>query len=149
MTIIISTISILSIAGLARLFNQLWHKRLCPICAGVAGTCMLLLAWYWLGGAVNLLVPAILLGGSVVGLAYQGEKRLAATRSPLLWKALFIPTGFAAAGWLLASQWLMFSGAISLLGLITMAFFMPRNSRATRMARGASMALREKMKHCC
>lgn len=42
-------------------------------------------------------VDAMLLGGSVAGIAYQVEQRLPLERSPLLWKILFIPAGFVAA----------------------------------------------------
>ncbi|MBI2278532.1 MAG: hypothetical protein HYU81_00475 [Candidatus Brennerbacteria bacterium] len=72
----------------------------CPICAGTAGT------WLWiLAGALSgLLSPAaympvagILMGGSAVGIAYQGEKYLRVGRVAFLWKAFFVPIGFGTA----------------------------------------------------
>jgi len=103
MVIVTATISILVITTLVWFLNKVLSRKVCPICAGVAGT------WIWMliGILTNQLsvisyqlLVGILMGGSVVGIAYQLEKRLSAGsagwRTPLLWKILFIPIGFAA-----------------------------------------------------
>lgn len=146
MTITLSTISILSLAGLVWLISKHWHLTICPICAGVSGTWVWLLAAVWLGFPINPLVPATLLGGTVVGLSYQFEQRLPVS-SALLWKTLSIPAGMAAAGSLLSAQWWLFGGASALWFLVAVAFLRPRQHGA----RGASATndLREKLKRCC
>ena len=96
MPIVITTISIFAFAGLVWLFNQILSFRICAICAGVSGTWLWMLAAKFLNYEIDILIPAMLMGGSVVGIAYQIEKRLSNSQSPLLLKTLFIPPGFVA-----------------------------------------------------
>ncbi|HKI96999.1 MAG TPA: hypothetical protein VKB51_00860 [bacterium] len=95
--------------------------RLCPLCAGVAGTWIGLLVAHRLGVAVDPRLPAVLLGGSVVGLAGLGERALAG-RSPtsvLLWKTAFVLVGFATAYALLLGAWLgAVGGGVVLAGML-------------------------------
>src|SRR3989344_2309817 len=103
MVIVTATISILVITTLVWFLNKVLSRKVCPICAGVAGT------WIWMliGILTNQLsvisyqlLVGILMGGSVVGIAYQLEKRLSAGsagwRAPPLWQILFFSIGFAA-----------------------------------------------------
>ena len=120
----ITLLSILALTALAWLLRRVMLPRLCPLCAGVAGTWMGLLAAHWTGGdMVDLRLPALLLGGSVVGLAGVGERLLTA-RGPgavLAWKTAFVVTGFATAYALLLPAWpaVALGGALlpALLGL--------------------------------
>lgn len=118
------TISIFAITTFVKLFNRFSPIKVCPICAGVSGTWLMLITGMYAG----ILEPeqwktltAVLVGGSVVGIAYQVEKflpRPAGWRTPLLWKTLFIPSGFIAANLLLSFRWLEFlimAGALLLL----------------------------------
>ncbi len=82
------------LAGLGWRAGSIVNMHVCPVCVGVSGTWILLLALRFAGVAIDPIVIAALMGGSVVGLAYQGEKRLAAGRSSVLWKVSFIPAGF-------------------------------------------------------
>ncbi len=94
--IVVSSIALL--AGLVRWLNKFLPFRLCPVCLGVSGT------WIWLSAAVLIgglnwevyqLLIAVLLGGTVVGIAYQGEYRSRfASAHPLLWKLLVLVIGF-------------------------------------------------------
>jgi len=103
--ILITTLSILAIAGAAWAAKKWLRVPLCPICLGVGGTWLWMLIGRSLGYSVDAAMLSILLGGSVVGIAFQVERRLPQGRSPLLWKTLFIPAGFAAAYALAAAQW--------------------------------------------
>jgi hypothetical protein len=99
------------------------------------------------GVAVDDSMLSILLGGSVVGIAYQLEKRLAGGRSPLLWKTLFIPVGFAAAYGLVVAQWALLAAALVVLLLLTAYFLWPREGAA--QSSSAVQDLENKMKNCC
>ena len=145
--VLVTIVSILSLAGAAWAASRLLRIPLCPICTGVAGT------WAWMliarhyGVAVDTAMLSTLLGGSVVGIAYQLEKRIAAGRSALLWKTLFIPIGFAAAYALVLAQWILLGAAVLAL-LLLMAYFLWPQGSATP-PRSAVQDLESKMKNCC
>ena len=123
--------------------------KFCAICVGVSSTWIWLLAGILFGVlplASYMPVVAILMGGSVVGIAYQSEKYLKGGRSPLLWKALFIPVGFG-------TVWsvVYFAFGFAILGILVLLAvvgsflefpFMKENK--TRTA-----DLEERMKDCC
>jgi len=145
--ILATTASILAITGVAWAAKRLLRLPLCPICLGVGGTWLWMVAAREFGYTVDATMLAILLGGSVAGIAYQVEKRLPAGRSALLWKTLFIPLGFVAAYALAAPRWALL-GTVSVALLVLTAFFM--------MAPGAPTAeseqveeLKKKMQECC
>lgn len=88
------------------------------------------------------------MGGSVVGIAYQGEKRLRADsagwRTPLLWKAFFIPAGFAATYGILAEQWSAFFPALVFLALWSFLFLSPRKRKEPPNEAAAARPFSEK-----
>ena len=143
----IAIVSILALAGLAWLAAKALRRPLCPICFGVGGTWLWMLTARIAGFAIDTTMLAILLGASVVGIAYQLEPRLAQGRSQLLWKTLILPTGFIAAYGLAAERWGVATTAGVVLVLLA-AFFL-----APRMLAGADEAavskLEEQMKKCC
>ena len=148
MTIILITIiSILAITGLAWLAEKVLPFPVCPICAGVAGTWLWMLAARLAGFAFDAAMLAILVGGSVVGVAYQLEKHLPRGRSPLLWKTLFLPIGFVAAYGLVIPHWSVLATAAVVLLLLTAVFFMPRRDSQDNSA--AVEKLETEMKKCC
>lgn len=148
MTIVLTTIaSILAIAALAWAASRMLRVPLCPICAGVAGTWLWMVVARHFGFAVDISMLPTLLGGSVVGVAYQLERRLAKGRSPLLWKTLFIPAGFAAAYALAVAHWALLATVLVALLLLTAYFLLPRGSAKTSSS--AVQALESKMKNCC
>ncbi|HEY4497320.1 MAG TPA: hypothetical protein VJC20_00985 [Candidatus Paceibacterota bacterium] len=137
MEIFIATISILVITGVGQLFNRILPFRVCLICAGVSGT------WLWIITGINsgwleadgwLLIAAIAMGGSVVGVAYQFEKRLHPHRSTLLWKMIFIPAGFAAAYSILAQWWIVFLVMAIFLVILVLRFAPLENASRTGFA---------------
>ena len=87
------------------------------------------------------------MGGSVVGIAYQVEKRLPPNRSPLLWKVLFIPAGFTAVYGLLNFWWLFFSVIAAYLLIIVFVFW--KRPPKTDAISNDVKELEEKMKKCC
>ena len=69
-------ISILTIALAVFGANRFLPFKICSVCAGVAGTWMWLLAGIFLGHEIDPLIPAVLMGGSVVGIYYQIKDKL-------------------------------------------------------------------------
>lgn len=158
--IILTVISILTITCAVWMVNKVFPFQVCPICAGVSGTWLWMLAASLLGYQIDLIIVAMLLGGSVVGIAYQLEKKLPVGRSPLLWKTLFIPTGFVAAYSLVASQWAVLVGSAGLAGILALVFL----RRSGKQQVGSKVAaqsqlgeprpmgredLKKKMENCC
>lgn len=151
MPVILATLSILAITALAYGASRFLRIAVCPICAGVSAT------WFWILAGITSglldaeewsLVAAIAMGGTIVGIAYQVERRLAPGRSQLLWKTLFIPTGFVAAYSLLQATYFAAAVSAGLLALIAFSFLRPpRKVSSEQSARAAD--LEERMKHCC
>ena len=160
MTIALTVASILGITALAHFAKRILPFKVCPICAGVFLTWSWLLGAHFLGYRIDLIVPALLMGGSVVGVAYQLaplearpltglEKRsrnIPAERL-LLWKVLFIPAGFVAAYSLLAQLWtaLLFAAAF----LLLVSFLFLFRSRKPDSREEAVGDIEKKMKDCC
>jgi hypothetical protein len=148
MTIVLTTIaSILVIAAVAGAAGRLLHLPLCPICAGVGGTWLWMVVARHFGLAVDVPMLSTLLGGSVVGVAYQLERHLSSRRSPLLWKTLSIPSGFATAYALAAEHWALLAMALVVLLLLTAYFLLPRGS--SKAPSTTVQELESKMKNCC
>lgn len=149
MAIFFTLLSILAIAGIASLWNRLAPRHLCPICTSIAGTWIWILAGSWigfLGGGDWRLIAALLMGGSVVGIAYQLEKRRAETLS-LGWKIVFIPAGFLAAYGLIEEEW-----PLALAGLVVtvlMAMVAGSRGRGSASSQHRVKNLEEKLKSCC
>lgn len=143
----ITIASILGITCVAWLANKILPFRVCPICAGVSGTWLWMLSLSLLGYEIDLAILAMLLGGSVVGIAYQLEKKLPARKSALLWKTLFIPTGFVSAYSLVLSRWGAFVVSFIILCLLAWIFVKvrPRQAQTTQEVEG----IKKKMENCC
>ena len=108
-----------------------------------------LVSAYFLGYQINLVVPALLMGGSVVGIAYQLEKKMlgSSANRTLLLKVLFIPAGFVTAYALLEQLWIVFLLAVIFLFLVSFAF-----SSANKMSSSSKETaddIEKKMENCC
>ena len=98
----------------------------------------------------------MLMGGSVVGIAYQIEKSLSPNRSPILWKTLFIPAGFVAVYSVISlavspsdpSWWALFIIVTTALVIMALRFTEKPHSGTTKNDRAVNK-LEEKMKNCC
>ncbi len=146
-TILATLVSIWAIAGLAWAVRGRLPFPVCPICIGVGGTWLWMAAARLLGLAVDATMLAVLLGGSVVGIAYQLEKRLPPGRSPLAWKMLFMPAGFVAAYGLAAPHWILLAAGAAGLALLALVFL--RAPSAPEKSSATVEKLEEQMKRCC
>ena len=142
--------SILVISLVAWLFGRITHLKICPICAGTS------LSWFWmLAGMLTNQLPvisyqlpvAILMGGSVVGIAYQLEKHLPSNRSPLLWKVIFVPLGFAAVYAITNFLWGAFF-PLAVLAVTTALMFLYYPLRAGTENKKVGQIEKE-MENCC
>lgn len=162
--IIIAIVSIVGITGLVWLVGKVLPFRVCPICAGVSGTWLWMLVASLLEYQIDLVIVAMLLGGSVVGIAYQLEKRLVSAPSEsrgasasrlLLWKALFIPAGFVSAYSLVVSQWVVLAGSAGFAGILALVFLKDSGkqhsiNKTESLEEGLSVEeLKKKMENCC
>ena len=134
--------------------------KFCPICAIVSLLWLTLsagVAWGFLMPDVFLIPVALLMGGTVVGITYLGEKRcLWAARYPQMWKILVTSIGMPLA-------YLMVTNLnksivlieISLMLIIAYFFFIKQSSK--KMIGGSKNLLpqeniskiEEQMEHCC
>ena len=153
MSLAIALSSIFAIAGTAWLLNKIpaltagrLPFKICPVCAGVAGTWLWMLPAKFLGWQVDTTILALLMGGSVVGIAYLLEKRLPPGRSPMLWKLFFIPAGFAAAYGLLSFWRSGFLVAVLALLVISFEFL---KYRGPHVSSEKIEELKKKMQNCC
>lgn len=144
MLIIVAVVALTALAWLVRTVSKL---SVCPICVGVSGTWLLMLAARAAGFAVDSTALAMLLGASVVGAAHWIEARLPPQRSALLWKVLALPAGFIAAYGVVAAQWIPAAGAAAALAVLT-AWFL-RSEQGVTNDPEVIARLREQMKKCC
>ncbi|OGG48914.1 hypothetical protein A3G63_03270 [Candidatus Kaiserbacteria bacterium RIFCSPLOWO2_12_FULL_52_8] len=149
MIITIASISILAISAVVWLANRVLPITICPICAGVFLTWVGLVGANLTGYPVDLAVPALLMGGTVVGTAYQFEKKFGGEPSGVrkLWKVLFIPTGFIAAYAVLEQSWVVFLGVAIFLCLISLA--LASTVRAKPANPVVLTDIERRMKDCC
>lgn len=157
MEIFIAIGSIFALTLVMLFVNRVLRTAVCPICAGVS------LTWLWMLAGMSfdllptsyfLLPVATMMGGSVVGIAYQVEKKLPAGSSPLFWKTLFIPAGFAGVYGVLAGSWLLAAGAFAAAAVIVIVFSREKGNLSMSLGEHAGTAervaeLEEKMKQCC
>jgi len=158
MPIVIATVSIFLIAGLVVFFSRFLPFKICPVCAGSFGTWLWMLIVRSLGYSVDPIILAILMGGSIVGIAYQIEKLPGFSRSSAaklrFWKMLFVPLGFIAVYSAVLSWWIMFVAMIILLVALTLVFARENHSASSSKepvseSRQITEGLEEKMKNCC
>ncbi len=160
MHITIALFSILVIASFTWIINRIRTGRLhsprvftpCPICIGVSGTWLWILVASFLGYEIDLIIPAILMGGTVVGTLYQLEKRFvrahSSPRKLLVWKILFVPIGFLAVYGVLSSWWIIVAVAVITLVLLTLLF--NKKSRTSSVTTNNNVEkLEHEMENCC
>lgn len=146
MAIILAILSMLIIGAGAGAANRVFNIRLCPVCAGVAGTWLLMLVLRFLEYPISIPLLTMFLGGSAVGIAYTIEKKLPPARSRMLFKAFFIPVGFITAYGIVIENWIMALGAIVALLVISGVFL---SSREQRQDSEKAEELKKKLDECC
>lgn len=149
MLITLTIISILIITLVAWFANQVLPFVICPICAGVFLTWVGLVGAHFVGYGIDLVIPALLMGGSVVGIAYQLEKKShnLSAGALLLWKVFFMPAGFVVAYGVL-NQWWAVSG-IAMTALVLVSFLFLSAGRTARMHQATTNEVEKRLKDCC
>lgn len=147
MLIIIALTSILTLAILAWLVKHILPFPVCPICVGVAGTWLWLLVAHFWGYQFDLVVPAILMGGTVVGAMSKLEK-LIESKFVLVWKTVFVISGFLAANSLITDNWLLAATGI-ILAIITTLSCKMQKIELTKPGTEQIEELKDKIKNCC
>ena len=108
LSIAVAVASILVLSGAAALVRRITPLRVCPVCAGVSGT------WVWMllaraaGYPQDERTILLLMGGSVVGIAYQLERHVREDRQAWF-KLSFIAFGVVGAWSLVAGSWSVFA----------------------------------------
>lgn len=127
---------------------RLLRLSVCPVCVGVAGT------WLWMLAAretglltIDPVILATLLGASAVGVAQSINSRLPQGRSPQFWKALMLAGGFTLAYALALAHWALAAAAAAQFAL-TAALALRPQPAAARDERAIAL-LEERMKKCC
>ncbi len=149
MLLIITATSIIVITILIWVVNRtlLLPFSICPICAGVAGTWVGLIGAHFLGYQIELIISAMLMGGTVVGVMSKLE-RLIEPRFVLVWKTVFVVSGFLTANSLITGNWPILVGGIILVLIITLTF-KTKKVKLNKQESKQTEELKQKMKNCC
>jgi hypothetical protein len=148
MSLLVAIASMFILGLLAWLAGKVSSRvPICPVCIGVAGTWLWMVAARFGGYAVDTTLLGILMGASVVGFAQAIETRLPTGRSPLVWKALALPVGIVAAAGMAGEHWALAAAAGAALGFLAALFL--RRRRADGGDAAAVAQLEERMKKCC
>ena len=151
--LLVSSILIVGFTALTYLFNRITHWKICFVCAGVSLTWLTLTALMLVGllpTTFYLLPTAILMGGTVVGVVYQGEKKFKVMRS-FTPKMVVLITGFVSTYLLLTNMnWLTLIAATLTLIPLGYLFFLRLPQATTDLGSSeAAKELEDKMKDCC
>ncbi len=150
--LLVSSILIIGFTVLTYLFNKITHWKICVVCAGVSLTWLTLTALV-LGGirptSYFLLPIALLMGGTVVGIAFQGEKKFKWAKNLFYWKVPVVIIGFVIAYLLLINMsWPTFIFELILLGILI--YFLFLQPTANRLSTKESVSeLEDKLEDCC
>ncbi|MEK7552908.1 MAG: hypothetical protein AAB505_02265 [Patescibacteria group bacterium] len=147
MSIVITLTSIVVITVLAWLAGRISSFSFCPICTGVAGTWAWLIVTHLWGYQVDLIIPAMLMGGTVVGVMSKLE-RFIEPRFVLVWKTAFIVSGFLAVNSLITGRWPMVLLGV-VLSLVFTFYFKIRPIKPGEQTSEKIEELKKKMKNCC
>lgn len=150
--LLISSILIIGFTALTYFFNKITHWKTCVICAGVSLAWLTLIALMlsgFLASSFYFLITSMLMGGTVVGIAFQGEKRFKWAKNLFYWKAPVVIIGFIIAYLLLINiSWATFAVELVLLGFLT--YFLFLQPSGDRSPQGESVSkLEEELKDCC
>ncbi len=127
--------------------------KVCPICVGVSGTWTWILIGIYFGSLETenwKLMAAILMGGSVVGIAYQLAVKIRPEKV-MAWKVLFIPAGFILAYNLIYFSWVYLTLSAAIIFLLLLIFLIwPVSSIVHSKNNSQNIeGLEDKMKNCC
>jgi len=132
-------------------------KKICPICALVSVTWIILLAARYFGYNVNESLIALLMGGSAVGISYVlagkiGSESARSGLSAKSWKLVSIPIAFLAAWQLLHYHLGWFALAVLAYVLIFRAFkgLALRDPKGEALGPGSKVSqIERELDNCC
>lgn len=155
MEILIAIGLILVTMFLMRSVSRLLPFKICVICAGVSGAWLLLTAGV-LVGFFDLEsyrgIIALLMGGTVIGVIYQGEKRFEWAKDNIMkFKILIMLVGFLLADYAISfMSWFVFGVEVGVLGTILYVYFiMPAKVAKNTTTSPRVKEIEEKLKNCC
>ncbi len=138
--IFITLFLIPGITGLVWLINKFLPFRVCPVCAGVTGTWMLLFLARLAGFPIDNTILALLMGGTAVGIAYRHPS--------LLFKTIAISLGFVI-GYGIVTNQLVMAGITILAYLIFAGLFFLKNSPVKKETKASVEIFKKQMENCC
>ena len=144
----IAIISIIILTSIIWLIKKKLKFEVCPICAGVTFTWLWMFVGLLLGklSVINYQLPtALLMGGTVVGLMSKLEQSIK-QKFVLIWKAIFVVSGFITAYSLISENYLLVVLGIIMNTILTVAFQTPKGGLETLQQQKIP---EEKMKNCC
>ena len=144
---ITAILSILIITLAVWLVNKKLPIQVCPVCAGV------FLTWLWMFIGMSLgkllianyqLPVSVLMGGTVVGLMSKLEQFIN-LKFVLIWKMIFVVSGFTAVYSLITDQWGIFAIGVIVDIVVTLIF----KTYGAEKENLNLKKLKEKIKNCC
>ena len=129
------------------LVNKKLPIQVCPVCAGV------FLTWLWMFIGMSLgkllianyqLPVSVLMGGTVVGLMSKLEQFIN-LKFVLIWKMIFVVSGFTAVYSLITDQWGIFAIGVIVDIVVTLIF----KTYGAEKENLNLKELKEKIKNCC
>lgn len=158
MEMVLLLIVALIITALVYWLNRFLPFRICGLCAGVSGAWLLatlgILAGYLSFEEYGLPI-LIFMGGTAVGIAYQGREKLSfAQKGVWYWRIPATFVGLAVLYWFfLNMSWPIFVAEVVLLGFLTFVFFICKNEIVPGVSRKTFneklKEIKEKLKECC
>jgi hypothetical protein len=130
-------ITALIITAIVYWFNRFLPFKICALCAGVSGAWLLatfgILAGFLKAEALRLPI-LIMMGGTAVGIAFQGQEKLSfAKKSIWHWKIPSALIGLGIFYWFfLKMSWLTFIIEVILLGFLVFVFFIRQSAAESR-----------------
>lgn len=154
MELIYSLVSVLFLVWLIGKANDVMKYRVCSVCAGVSTTWVIIV----LGILTGYLDPetykpilAMMIGGTGVGMGYQGEKIFDLTGVKSLWFKLII----ALSGFTLAylnfhfTSWRLLVADLAVLAAAGYLYFVFPHKKINSSTEERKKYIEEKLKSCC
>ena len=144
---IIAILSILIITLAVWLVNKKLPIQVCPVCAGVFLTWLWMFIGMFLGklSIANYQLPiSVLMGGTVVGLMSKLEQFIN-PKFVLIWKVVFVVSGFTAVYSLITNQWGIFAIGV-IVDIVATFIFKTYGAEKENLN---LKKLKEKIKNCC
>ncbi|OGN03769.1 MAG: hypothetical protein A2655_04450 [Candidatus Yanofskybacteria bacterium RIFCSPHIGHO2_01_FULL_43_42] len=141
----LAIISIIVLSLAVWIFNRIFGTSICSVCGGVGATWIWLIVVKMLDYSIDPTIPAMLMGGSVVGISYQLEKRIVNRKRLIYWKIIFISLGFLIAYNLLTASWI----SLAIYSAIALSFGFVALGSKHQKDTNQIKSIEDSMKNCC